>query len=208
MMTPVQDPVDLVRRGYDVVSHVYRRDTDYPTEYAAWLATLRERLPAGACVLDLGCGCGVPVARALVDHGCSVTGIDLSEVQINRARRLVPRATFHCADATQASFPVECFDAVVSLYMFIHLPLAEQPLLMSRIATWLRPGGWLLLTTGAEAWTGIEDDWLGGGAAMWWSHAGADSYRGWILDAGLTIESEEYVPEGDSGHQLFWARRP
>ena len=43
---------------------------------------------------------------------------------------------------------------------------------------------------------------------MWWSHADADAYRGWILDAGLTIESEEHVPEGDSGHQLSWARRP
>jgi hypothetical protein len=25
---------------------------------------------------------------------------------------------------------------------------------------------------------------------------------------GLGIESEEFVPEGDSGHQLFWAQRP
>ena len=30
----------------------------------------------------------------------------------------------------------------------------------------------------------------------------------WITRAGLTIDSEEFVPEATSGHQLFWARRP
>ena len=43
---------------------------------------------------------------------------------------------------------------------------------------------------------------------MWWSHADAATYRTWISDCGLTIEREEFVPEGDSGHAFFWARRP
>lgn len=43
---------------------------------------------------------------------------------------------------------------------------------------------------------------------MWWSHVDADTYRRWILQAGLRTESEEFVPEDNSGHQLFWARRP
>jgi hypothetical protein len=43
---------------------------------------------------------------------------------------------------------------------------------------------------------------------MWWSHADAATYRDWITEAGLRVESEAFVPEGDSGHQLFWARRP
>jgi hypothetical protein len=42
---------------------------------------------------------------------------------------------------------------------------------------------------------------------MWWSHADAATYREWITQAGLRIESEHFVPEADSGHQLFWARR-
>ena len=36
------------------------------------------------------------------------------------------------------SFPGQSFDAVVSLYMFIHLPMAEQAPLIGRIAGWLR----------------------------------------------------------------------
>ena len=42
---------------------------------------------------------------------------------------------------------------------------------------------------------------------MWWSHADADTYRSWISRAGMEIISQQFVPEGDGGHALFWARR-
>jgi SAM-dependent methyltransferase len=202
------DPEGLVRRGYDAVSYRYRGDADEPARYAAWLAQLRERVPAGGAVLDLGCGCGVPLARDLTAGGYAVTGIDLSAVQVRRARELVPGATFLHADATRVRFPAASFDAVVSLYALIHMPLDEQPPLLDRIGRWLRPGGWLLATTGQRAWTGVETNWLGGGAPMWWSHADAATYRAWIERAGLRVAAEDVIPEGESGHALFWARRP
>jgi SAM-dependent methyltransferase len=203
------DPKALVRRGYDAVSYHYRADGDDEAgERGAWIAELQRRLPAGAEVLDLGCGCGVPVARALVRAGFAVTGVDLSDVQIDRARGLVPEATFLRADASEVSFRPDSFDAVVSLYMLIHLPLAEQPPLIRRIRQWLRPGGILLATTGHTAWTGTEPDWLGGGAPMWWSHPDAAAYRGWFEAAGLDVLSQDFVPEGGGGHALFWCRRP
>ncbi len=92
------------------------------------------------------------------------------------------------------------------MYALIHIPLAEQPPLLRRIAAWLRPGGWFVATTGHRA--GVDENWLGGGAPMWWSHADAATNRGWMTQAGLTVEREEFVPEGDGGHALFWARRP
>jgi SAM-dependent methyltransferase len=154
---------DLVRRGYDALSPRYRADDAPDGEYAPWLATLVERLPASATVLDLGCGNGVPVARFLTVAGHRVTGVDISDVQIARARRLVPDATFMRADATTLDPPPASFDGIVCLYALIHMPLADQPGVLDRIAGWLRPGGWLLATTGHTAWTGTEDDWLGGG---------------------------------------------
>ncbi|TYK52691.1 class I SAM-dependent methyltransferase [Actinomadura decatromicini] len=198
----------MVQRGYDVLSRHYRDDDAGEGEYAPWLTALKARIAANAPVLDLGCGCGVPVARSLAEAGHRVTGVDVSRVQIERARRLVPAATFRQADATQVQFPPNSFDAVVCLYALIHMPLEEQPRLLQRIAGWLRPSGWLLATTGWDAWTGTEDGWLGGPAAMWWSQADADTYDAWLRDAGLDVVSREFVPEGDSGHALFWARRP
>ena len=201
------EPKEIVRRGYDALSYRYRGDTEEPERYATWLGQLRERVPGGA-ILDLGCGCGVPLARDLAARGYAVTGVDLSAVQVARARQLVPAARFLQADATQIRFPPSSFDAVVSLYALIHLPLDEQPALLGRIGRWLRPGGWLLVTTGQQAWTGTEDGWLGGDTPMWWSHADAATYRSWIEQAGLAVVLQEVVPEGDGAHALFWARRP
>jgi 2-polyprenyl-3-methyl-5-hydroxy-6-metoxy-1,4-benzoquinol methylase len=164
------------------------------------------RLGPNARVLDLGCGCGVPLVRDLSAAGHRVTGADISDVQIERARRLVPGATFLREDATRAAFPPRSFDAVVCLYTIIHIPLDEQASLLGRVATWLRDGGWLLLTTGHKAWTGPETGWLGGTATMWWSHADAAAYRRWLGAAGFGVVDERYVPEGASGHALFWAR--
>jgi 2-polyprenyl-3-methyl-5-hydroxy-6-metoxy-1,4-benzoquinol methylase len=202
------DERDLVRRGYDALSYHYRSDDAGDGRYAPWLAALRARLPAGGSVLDLGCGCGVPVGRSLAAAGYQVTGVDISEVQIERARHLVPDGTFIRADATEVSFPAASFDAVISLYALVHMPLDAQPGLLRRAAGWLCPGGWLLTVTGQRAWTGTEDNWLGGPATMWWSHADAATYRAWLGDAGLEVTEQDFTPEGDGGHALFWARRP
>ena len=201
------DPRDVVRHGYDALSYLYRADDAADDGYAEWIDMLAGRLPAGAAVLDLGCGCGIPVSRALSARGFRVTGVDISDVQIERARTLVPDATFVRADAMELEFADDSFDAVVSLFALIHLPLDDQPALLSRIGRWLRPDGLFLATTGHTAWTGSESGWLGGEAPMWWSHADAATYWDWITSAGLTIETQDFVPEGDGGHALFWARR-
>jgi SAM-dependent methyltransferase len=205
----VADPSgpDLVRTGYDELSLRYRADDADAGGYAPWVERLRASIPAGARVLDAGCGCGVPVARDLAAAGCRVTGVDVSDVQIERARRLVPGAEFVRADLTQVDFPPGAFDAVVALYSIIHVPLDAQPALLAGFARWLEPGGVLLMTAGAQAWTGTETGWLGGSATMWWSHADAATYRGWLADAGFRIDTESFVPEGESGHSMFWAVR-
>jgi 2-polyprenyl-3-methyl-5-hydroxy-6-metoxy-1,4-benzoquinol methylase len=139
---------DVVRRGYAALSYHCRRDDADDGQYAPWLTQLHTRLPAVAAVLDIGCGCGVPVARSLAGAGHQVTGVDISDVQIERARRLVPSGAFIRADATRLNLQPASFDAVVCLYSLIHVPLPEQPRLIGRIASWLRPGGWLLATAG------------------------------------------------------------
>jgi 2-polyprenyl-3-methyl-5-hydroxy-6-metoxy-1,4-benzoquinol methylase len=202
------DRSDLVRRGYNALSYHYRSDDAADGRYAPWLAELKERLPQAGSALDLGCGCGIPVARSLAACGYQVTGVDISEVQIERARRLVPAGTFLRADATEVRFPPGSFDAIVCLYALIHMPLAAQPHLLRRAASWLRPAGWLLVIAGHRAWTGTEDNWLDGSVPMWWSQAGVAAYRSWLEQAGLEITAEALVPEGDGGHSLFWARRP
>jgi len=135
------DRKEIVRSGYDAVSERYRADDDAPAEYEEWLRGLTARLPARADVLDLGCGCGVPMTRRLTDLGYQVLGVDVSSVQIDRARQLVPSARFLQADASDLLFNPTSFDAIVCFYVLIHLPEPEQKSLIQSSRTWLRPGG-------------------------------------------------------------------
>lgn len=205
MLNYVEDKRAVVRRGYDLVSRAYRTDDAEEGVYAEWLDLLEQRVEPGAAVLDLGCGNGIPVARRLAGR-YEVTGVDFSSVQIERARALVPAATFLCADMTLVQFTDASFAAVTCLYALIHLPLDEQPAMLRSIRRWLRPDGLFIATVGHTAWTGIEKNWLGvEGGDMWWSHADTDTYRRWVTDAGLKIERESFVPEGTGGHTFILA---
>jgi 2-polyprenyl-3-methyl-5-hydroxy-6-metoxy-1,4-benzoquinol methylase len=88
--------------GGTVTSHWSRtRDLAETVEghYQPWIAELRRRIQANGTVLDLGCGCSVPLARSFANMGYAVTGVDLSDVQIRRARQLVPSATIIRAES-------------------------------------------------------------------------------------------------------------
>ena len=58
----------------------------------AWLERFLALLPQNPTVLDLGCGCGVPIARYLLEHHCRVTGVDAASAMITCARSGPPRA--------------------------------------------------------------------------------------------------------------------
>lgn len=207
MTDSASDPLEVVRLGYDQLSAMYRPDDADPNEYRVWIGELLAELRPGSSVLDLGCGCGVPVARRLVQEGHRVTGIDISERQIERARTLVPGATFLVADMTRQKLEPASFDAVIVLYSLIHVPVAVQPSVIKQVSDCLVDGGLLLATVGWEAWTGSDSDWLGGGVEMWWSQTDQATYRTWLEAAGLEVVQSSFVPDGESGHALIWARR-
>jgi cyclopropane fatty-acyl-phospholipid synthase-like methyltransferase len=106
---------------------------------------------------------------------------------------------------TEIAFPTASFSAVVSLFALIHVPVAQHPTMIQRIAGWLRPGGLLMAIVGHSAWTGTKEDWHGG--KMYWSHADAATYAEWLAAAGFDIVRQSFVPEGDAGHELFVATR-
>ena len=199
------DPKDLVRRSYDQISYDYRGDSlSRDRGYFIWLDALTPLLQPGDTVLDLGCGCGIPVAQELAQR-FQVTGVDLSEVQIARARQLVPQATFLCTDMTALRFPPGTFTAIVSFFAIIHLPVHEHRPLLERCFTWLRPGGYLMATVGYQAWTGYKEEWHG--APMYWSHADEAMYLTWLQEIGFTMLWTRFIPGGDSGYVLVLGHR-
>jgi SAM-dependent methyltransferase len=144
-------------------------------------------------------------ATAILAERFLVTGVDISPVQVERARRLVPAAQFMCRDMSEVEFPPESFGAIVSFFAIIHIPVEEQQRMVRKLSRWLRPGGYLLATVGARAWTGTEDNWHG--APMYWSHADRETYLAWLNEAGFEVHWTRFIPEGDSGHTLLLAKR-
>jgi len=208
--TPASDPRALVREGYDRASVAYRGDEfdDYARSgYAYWLSRFTPGLPGGCRILDLGCGCGIPVSRELAAR-YRVTGVDISPVQIARARHLVPGARFICADMAEVEFEPRAFDAAVAFFSLINLPLSEQYPVIERVSRWLEPSGRLLAVVGKYRRTHVEPDFRGvRGVAMHWSHADVATYRTWFGRAGFVIEEEGTEPrKGNPGYAVLIAR--
>jgi 2-polyprenyl-3-methyl-5-hydroxy-6-metoxy-1,4-benzoquinol methylase len=124
----------LVESGYDRVAEQYlaTKDEQDPLVVSALEDVVRD-LPPGAPVLDLGCGAGVPATLWLSERGFDVTGVDLSQRQLDLARELVPGVTFLKWDMTRLDLAPESFDAVVALHSIIHVPRAEHLALLEKI---------------------------------------------------------------------------
>lgn len=109
-------------------------------------------LPAGAKVLDVGCGTGasvLPAAQAVGPSG-SVIGVDLSARLLDRARAKagtlgLSHADFRLADMTALGYPDGDFDAVVSVFSVFFVPDMEG--LVRELWRMVRPGGKLAITT-------------------------------------------------------------
>ena len=199
----------LVGAGYDARVDTWEAWSTHVADDPRheWAADLGKRLAPGARVLELGCGNGTRETRELAER-FTLTGVDLSEKQLERARERVPNATFVRDDLTTIDFPPCSFDAVVSFYVFNHVPRELLAPLLGRIAVWLEPGGFMLSAFGAgdlPEWTG---EWLG--APTFFSGFEPAVNSRLVTDAGLTIVRDEVVtitePEGPVSFQWILAR--
>jgi SAM-dependent methyltransferase len=193
------DPKRIVASGYDRIADRYADwAASFETPVMRWVDDLLRRLPPRADVLELGCGGGSPATQALAGEH-RVTGVDISRVQVERARSAIRRATFIHADATAVELDPESFDAVVSLFMLGHVPRAEQGPLLARLAGWLRPGGFLLATMGVgSSEDAVEDDWLG--VPMFFASYDRAHNRGLLAGAGFDLLRERVIPIDEPGH--------
>jgi SAM-dependent methyltransferase len=196
------DPKRLVESGYDRVAQRYLEFAQHNLQENKssarmdYLRKLLECLPIQAEVLELGCGAGVPCTQLLAQQA-HVTGVDISATQIALARQNIPTATLFHADMMALTFSPMSFDAIVAFYSLIHLPRAEQAILLERLAGWLRPDGWLLVNLGVSNDPGsIEPDWLG--VAMYWSSYDAQTNLDLIHRVGfMLVEAETLIDDED-----------
>lgn len=131
--------VSATRDYYDREAEAYRERTrgcDLAPLYESFLP----RLPAGAHILDAGCGPGRDT-QAFLARGFRVTAIDASAAMVELAARATGQPArllpFQQLDIESA------FDGVWANASLVHVPSAEIDDVLRRLARALVPGGLL-----------------------------------------------------------------
>ncbi|OJJ63128.1 hypothetical protein ASPSYDRAFT_41881 [Aspergillus sydowii CBS 593.65] len=225
---PLSPLKEGIRKAYNTISNTYSDWTK--THHATrikYLNVLLEHLNSGAptpqSVLELGCGSGNPVTALLASsqyptNGANtssstprfkVIGNDISQQQLNLASKTLgsfKNVDLKEGDMMDLSFTERSLDAVLGMYALIHLPREEQKVLLKRINTWLRPGGYFLGNFAVEEQeSAFDHSWLGcgtDGGVMFWSSWGEEKTCEIFTEIGMEVvirEMVQDVEEGDDG---------
>lgn len=132
---------------------LYVNDREYAPEAARVKALLtRHGVVSQADLLVLACGTGGHIPYFKDDY--TVSGLDLSEDMLKRAREKFPGVRFHLGNLIDFKLDSD-FDAMICLYGSIGFVRTVDNLRasMKRIAAHLRPDGLALITP----WSTVED---------------------------------------------------
>ena len=146
-------------RGFDRYSDSYRetvqrsiafsgQDVDFFSEVKArhLEATVARRRgrPGALDVLDVGCGTGITDGY-LRGAFRSLTGVDVSDGMLERAREANPGFRYESYDGRHLPYPEETFDVTFAISVLHHVPIAERDELCAEMGRVLRPGGMAIL---------------------------------------------------------------
>ncbi len=151
-------------------------------------------------ILDIGCGTGYPIARYLSDKGFEITGIDITENLLAKAKALnLPNASFYLIDFFEF-IPETKFDGVIAFDSFFHFPKEKQAEIYSRVGSWMVPEAYLLFTHGAT-----EGETMGEmfGEEFYYSCLNTPDVHRLLENSGLeVVQSIENYTEKDMDRDL------
>jgi ubiquinone/menaquinone biosynthesis C-methylase UbiE len=143
-------------------------------------------------VVDVASGRGTSAFHLARRFGCRVSGIDLSQQNVDRATAeavrlgLTDRVGFECGDAERLPFTDESIDAVVCECAFCTFP--DKPQAAREFARVLHRGGRMGLSDITRASDGSDElndlmAWI----ACLADARSAETYAAWLMDAGLAV---------------------
>jgi 2-polyprenyl-3-methyl-5-hydroxy-6-metoxy-1,4-benzoquinol methylase len=178
-------------------------------------AELVALVPAGARMLDIGCGSGLFLGLLAADGRLSSgVGIDRDQRALavaDRMRATLPdpaRVQFRAGDA--GDLPAGDYTVVALIDLLHHVPPAAQVEVMLGAAGRVAPDGLLVCKDIARRprWRALMNrlhDLLL--ARQWVHHPDGDALVAACIQAGLVIERRERIDRWWYGHELIVARR-
>lgn len=148
--------------------------------------------------LDVGCGSGGRIIATLLDAGFQVTGIDVSEAQLENARNRHPNSDFILADICEWEIGKR-YDVIIAWDSIFHVPYAEQRPVVKKLCDALATGGIILFTAG-----GIDGQITGQmrGYDFYYSSLDEEAYLKVMKENGckcVLMERDQYPAE----HTVF-----
>lgn len=140
----VDDVTSFEQKGWDGVVEGYHRGLGAVTARVADPLLGLAGVGPGDRVLDVATGPGY-LAAAAVARGADAVGVDVAPRVVALARRLVPAAEFHVADAATLPFPQASFDVAVAGFLLTHLDNPSAAL--AELVRVVRSGGVVALAT-------------------------------------------------------------
>lgn len=153
-------------------------------------------------VLDLGCGTGTPIAKALAGRVRHYMGVECSVEMARRFRKAVPVAECILADVATVDLGSLMFDLCFSWGALCHLRPEAQCEVLPRVVRHTKVGGTILFTGGRDA--GSCDGWIGPHRVRHYS-IGADAYDQLLVSNGCEPQFKGEVEDGAA--YLFVYRR-
>lgn len=193
---------DDTMRFYAGHAATYAQHRTRPSGHA--LDAFLAMLPAGARILELGCGNGVDAAHML-SRGFDVDATDGTPELVAEARRRIGDAArvmrFETLDA------VAGYDGVWACASLLHAPAATLPDILRRIQTALRPGG--VCVASFKAGSGEGRDGMG----RYFNYPSAEALEAAYRAAGWTdLRLETNMGSGYDALPTRWlwmtARKP
>ncbi|GAA2627989.1 class I SAM-dependent methyltransferase [Streptomyces axinellae] len=182
--------------AFDAIGDRYDEAFPHKEGQVAAAVWFSGQLPAGARVLDVGCGTGLPTARQLAMDGHRVVGTDLSPTMLKLYRENVPGAECHRLDiAHLEGAGLGLFDGVVAFFSLLMLPRAEIPCALRVLHSLIREEGPLVLGMVEADVNDFSIPFLGNTIRV--SGYLRDDLRRVVHDAGFEVVGEDayaYAP--------------
>jgi len=139
------DKKRIVREGYDKVAEKYLKKRLGSFVKMDLVVEFSSMIELDGRILDAGCGAGLPFTKYLSDY-FKVIGIDISEKQIELAKKNVPNTQFLVEDMTELDFPDNFFDGILAIRSIVHVPREEHYGIFRNFYRMLKPNGFVLLS--------------------------------------------------------------
>jgi len=185
-------------REYDLIAEWYASERVDQTGVPEATA-LASSIPRGSLVLDIGCGNGIPITRALLSEGHRVIGLDSSSAMLAQFKRNCSETFAIRGIVESCPFADGVFDAAVAWGVMFHLNPENAIRAIANISRTLKDGAPFLFTSGDEDGFHAKEGRMNGVTFRYFSYS-PQSYRRILGDHSFTLLNVH----ADSGNNTYY----